>query len=65
MDKLENMNRVETKTAMLRARVKPALKRDVNRLAEFKDLDEADIVRIACSRLIEQFKSAGNAMNLL
>jgi len=41
---------------MLRARCLPSLKQEVAQVAMLQGLDESDIVRIACTRLVQQFK---------
>jgi hypothetical protein len=65
MSKSENMSGEETKSAMLRARCEPELKEDVATIARFKMLDEADVIRIACARLVQQFKAAGSNSMML
>lgn len=45
------------KTALIRARCNPALKSDIAQVAMLKQLDEADIIRIACSVFVQQFKN--------
>lgn len=50
------MNTRQMKTEILRARCTLEMKRDVNQIAELQQLDEADLVRIACANLIRQFK---------
>jgi len=55
----------ELKSVTIRARVEPAFKREVAMLAKFKHLEESDIVRIAVAQLIEKFRNASGAMNLL
>lgn len=47
-------NRIK-KSAVLRARCDTELKLDVQRIAAVNKLDEADLVRIACSKLVKEF----------
>lgn len=47
------------KTAVLRIRCEPSWKKEVAQIAYFKDLDTADIVRIALNDYMEKFKSNG------
>jgi len=50
------MKKRANKEEMLRARCLPSLKQEVAQVAMLQGLDESDIVRIACTRLVQQFK---------
>jgi len=50
------MDKRTKKTAMLRSRCEPNLKREIAQVAIFHGLDESDIVRIAATQFVQQFK---------
>lgn len=50
--------KLRVKTTVIRARCEPDLKLDVERIATFKRLDAADIIRIAIHDYIQRFKNA-------
>ncbi len=45
------------KKEMIRARCDESLKNDITRVAMLKQLDEADIIRIACFNFVQQYKN--------
>lgn len=47
-----------SKDAILRARCDSRLKQNVERIAYVQQLDESDIVRIACAAYVQKFQAA-------
>lgn len=58
---IEKLMKKPTKSATIRARCAPQLKDDLATVAKLKELDEADIVRIALACYIAPFKNAAAA----